>query len=423
MRDIQCDIAVIGTDYVGLCCGFALRKLGLKVEFISIEQVPSAWLAPWVHLHGRPGGLDWTDILPKASPDQSIAPLQLGYDPFRITLEPTERPFLSQWLETSGSHEQTPPDPKLLKYFDRKSPSPPSRQRPALAAPAASGLVRYLRSQRGGALHWPRGDRERTALDLTRFPGKALFTLSGLCEASEMPSFLEDDVDSFLFGSTQTLSATALLEAIEHESKGFMSCERLDNLHIHSSFGAIKSIEVSKTTKLQADTYLFNLPMPSYKSLTGDPTVKDRAGASSTFWKLHLKKLEQHYQSSGRVLHMDTDESTACYLSWTSSNHEFELDLVTTEDVAYEDVALFIQRFFKVGQVSSHQETKRILPTLSQLEELRISTRYRNGLYVGEALAPLHHLGAQCDVAEQLLEAVSTYREAPLNLSTLPKLK
>ena len=289
MRDISCDIAVIGSDYVGLCCGYALRKLGLKVEFISIKDQPSSWLSPWVQLHGRPNRLDWRQILPKPSKSQSLSPLQLSCAQSRISLEPSERRHLAKWLqEVAGAGKQAS-DPRLLRYFELKSTPPPSRQTPTLTIPSSSGLARLLKSQRGGALSWPSGNAKQCSLDLSRYPGKALFNLAGLSETSEPPTFLEDDLESFLFGTAQEPLAGAIEESIRQELTQAIQCEGLNQLKVQSSFGSIKSIHIGSSAKIRAQTYLFNLPSSPYQSLTGETLSSDLSGPTSNLWNFTLK--------------------------------------------------------------------------------------------------------------------------------------
>ena len=98
MPKIQCDIAVIGNDVIGLCCGYALKKLGLSVEFVAIDESPRHWTAPWVGIHPRKGKLDWAAILPRSETGAQVPPLQLSTSQARLTLEPQERPHLAKWL-------------------------------------------------------------------------------------------------------------------------------------------------------------------------------------------------------------------------------------------------------------------------------------------------------------------------------------
>ena len=88
MPKIQCDIAVIGSDVIGLCCGYALKKLGLSVEFVAIDESPRHWTAPWVGIHARKGKLDWAAILPRSETGRQLPPLQLSTSQARVTLEP-----------------------------------------------------------------------------------------------------------------------------------------------------------------------------------------------------------------------------------------------------------------------------------------------------------------------------------------------
>ena len=423
MRDISCDIAVIGTDYVGLCCGYALRKLGLKVEFVSITDQPSSWLSPWVQLHGRPGKLDWSEILPKQSDSETLGPLQLSSAQSRISLEPHGRHYLAKWLNQQAELGSPKPDQKLLQYFELKSAPPPSRQGPKLTIPASSGFARLLKSQRGGGSSWPSGDRERCSLNLGRYPGKALFSLSGVCETSAPPTFLEDDLESFLFGILERPWAGALEASMSADLRDAIKCEALSLIKLRNSFGTLKGIEVGTTTRLTAQTYLFNVPSTAYSALTGEALSSNVGQTNSNFWRFRIKKSKVRCGPHGRALYADPEESSVCYVSWKSKGADIEVELLTTEDVAYQEVSSFGSDFFGASPEQEHTHQKTGLPTLAQLNQPKVATRFRNALYVGEDLAPRHHLAAQCDIAEELLKAISIYREAPLNLTTLPHLK
>ena len=63
------------------------------------------------------------------------------------------------------------------------------------------------------------------------------------------------------------------------------------------------------------------------------------------------------------------------------------------------------------------------LPTLSELAEVKVASRFRNALYTGHELGPRYHFAAQCSAAEEILSSISLYREAPLTLSALPSVK
>ena len=93
MPKIQCDIAVIGSDVIGLCCGYALKKLGLSVEFIAIDERPRHWTAPWVGVHARKGKLDWAAILPRSETGRELPPLQLSTNQARVTSSPRASAF------------------------------------------------------------------------------------------------------------------------------------------------------------------------------------------------------------------------------------------------------------------------------------------------------------------------------------------
>lgn len=420
MRDIHCDIAVIGTDLIGLCCGYALRKLGLKVEIIAIDDLEPTWLAPWVQLPGRPKRIDWSQILPRAKDGVALAPLQLSNEKVRISLEPGERRALGGWLRECQASGQ---DPKLFKYFEKKSPPPPSRQSPSLSTPSSSPFARLIRSKRGGGLSWPRLDQGRASLEISHYPARALLSLAGISESSTLPTFVEDDLESFLFGHTNVPSATTFWPAIQTDIKEAHHCQSLADLRLKSGLGTLNHIEIQNHLRLKAQTYLFNLPNEQFAALTGERPRQSTSTEISTLWEFKIKQSQARCPHSGRMLHFGSDDLTLCYLDWSSGAGEISVQLLTHEHASFDDVSTFAQDIFGQPPTGQFRSRSSRLPTLSQLEEMPVATRFRNALYAGQALGPRYHLAAQCDVAEELLKAVSLYREAPLNLSTLPYVK
>ncbi len=418
MREVQCDIAVIGNDSIGLCCGYALKKLGLKVEFIAIDDTPRHWLAPWVALHPRKGKLDWTAILPKPDPTMPLDPLQLCTSQSRLTLDPEERAHLADWLSATKAPSQ---DPKLLDYFKRKSPRPTSHQVPTLSQPASSKYARLFQASRGGSCQWPRLDAGRINLDFRAYPAKALLGLAGLSETSELPAFIEDDLESFLFGDfDRRFMANDLIRAIEMDLKQVATKTQLDGVTIASSLGAVTSVNLGSSVKIKAETYLFNCPREVYATLSGVSAGSEGMRPQSTIWTFKIDASGANWPKSGRALHSENDNSSVCYIQWQKIGKITQVELLTTEEADFTDVSQFAHGFFNASVKTEHISRSTGLPTLSEISEVKVATRWRNALYAGADLGPRYHFAAQCSVAEELLAAVSLYREAPLTLSTLP---
>ena len=297
MPKIQCDIAVIGNDVIGLCCGYALKKLGLSVEFVAIDESPRHWTAPWVGIHPRKGKLDWAAILPRSETGAQLPPLQLSTSQARLSLEPQERAHLAKWLRDTKAPGQ---DAKLCDYFSRKSPRPISHQTPALEQPSNSKFARIFKSQRGGHFTWTPLDAARINLDFNAYPSKALLALAGLSESSSLPSFIEDDLESFLFGDTsQSPKSTHFISAMDSELKEEARHVRLEDLKVSSTFGTISSVTLDSSTKLEAQTYLFNSSLKTYGSLCGDPIKVKSLDSSSTLWTLELDASESTWPNAG----------------------------------------------------------------------------------------------------------------------------
>ena len=421
MPKIQCDIAVIGSDIIGLCCGYALKKLGLSVEFIAIDESPRHWTAPWVGVHARKGKLDWAAILPRSETGTELPPLQLSTNQARLTLEPEERPHLAKWLRDT----KTPGlDSKLCDYFSRKSPRPVSHQTPTLEQPSNSKVARIFKSQRGGHFSWSSLDTARTNFDFDGYPLKALLALAGLSESSGLPSFIEDDLESFLFGEIgPSPKSSQFINAIDTDLREQARRVRLEDLKVSSAFGMVSSLTLDSSTKLEAQTYLFNSSLKTYGSLSGDPIKAKSLESSSTFWTLELDAAESTWPNTGRALYSEEDNSSVCYLQWHRAGKVTKVELLTTEDANLEDVSQFARSFFNapVERVNLPRVTD--LPTLSELTEIKVASRFRNALYTGHELGPRYHFAAQCSVAEEILSSISLYREAPLTLSALPSVK
>ena len=158
--------------------------------------------------------------------------------------------------------------------------------------------------------------------------------------------------------------------------------------------------------------------------LTNGDTVKVKSLAlSSTLWTLELDASESTWPNAGRALYSEEDNSSVCYLQWHRAGKVTKVELLTTEDANLEDVSQFAT-YFSTRPVERMNPPRAIdLPTLSELAEVQVASRYRNALYTGHELGPRYHFAAQCSIAEEILSSISLYREAPLTLSALPSVK
>ena len=183
MPKIQCDIAVIGSDVIGLCCGYALKKLGYPSNLsLSVR----------VHAIGLHLGLAF--ILAKASltgpqsylseTGTQLPPLQLSTSQARLSLEPQERAHLAKCFGTQR-HRDRMQNSAIISAAKVHAPSHTKHR--TLEQPSNSKFARFFKSQRGGHFTWSFLDTARNNLDFKAYPSKALLALAGLSESSSLP--------------------------------------------------------------------------------------------------------------------------------------------------------------------------------------------------------------------------------------------
>ena len=72
-----------------------------------------------------------------------------------------------------------------------------------------------------------------------------------------MPSFIEDDLESFLFGEIgQSPKSSQFINAIDTDLREEARRVRLEDLKVSSAFGMVSALTLDSSTKLEAQTYL-----------------------------------------------------------------------------------------------------------------------------------------------------------------------
>ena len=420
MHEIHCDVAIIGTDVSGVLAGLALRKLGLNVQFVDVSDDSTQWLADWTQLHQRRNRLDWRALLPSGKANHVFAPLQLATPNIRIAARKDDQEYLPDWLERLMPNLNRP---DIIKFLRLKSPRPPSPQTPTLALPSGNHFARIFKSQRGRGLNWPLIETTKLQMSPDDQPSQLLLRLLGVAQGSPIPTFSEDDLGTFFWGHDQQADVVRLLEHVASSMKEAQIKCAASDINLKFGFQKIRHIRIRDERKLSAETYLLNTSPDTLQRMFKNigPIVRSVESSSTlSWWRVQLIPSAPPPESSGRLFFTDSERDIAKYCAWRTSANALHVDLITEATETSAEALEWLRTLFPDARVNEMQEAHIQLADATQANQCHISTPYRNALHSGRLISPFHTLQAHADVAEELLKAVSLYREQPLNLSTLP---
>jgi len=254
-------------------------------------------------------------------------------------------------------------------------------------------------------------------------PSQLLLRLLGIAQGSPIPTFSEDDLGTFFWGHDQQVDVVRLLEHVASSLNDAQIKCAVNDIDLKFGFKKIRHIQIRDERKLSAETYLLNTSPDTLQRMFKNITPIARSVESSntlSWWRVRLIPSTPPPESSGRLFFTDSERDTAKYCAWRTSADDLHVDLITQATETSAEALEWLHTLFPNARVNEMQDAHIQLADAAQANQCHISTPYRNAMHSGRLISPFHALQAHADVAEELLKAVSLYRDQPLNLSTLP---
>ncbi len=197
----------------------------------------------------------------------------------------------------------------------------------------------------------------------------------------------------------------------------------VSDIELKCGFQKIRYIRIRDERKLSAETYLLNTSpdtLQRFVKNTAPPARSLESSDTLSWWRARLIPSPPPPEPSGRLFFTDSERDIARYCAWRTSANDLHVDLITQATETSAEALEWLRTLFPNARVNEIQDAHIQLANATQANQCHISTPYRNAMHSGRLISPFHTLQAHADVAEELLKAVSLYREQPLNLSTLP---